>query len=57
MSITHVELLPMGNLVSLLQLHAGDDLWLRHSQDFGTNGFLLPEGGVGVLPIFGLLFG
>lgn len=26
MSITHVELLPMGNLVSLLQLHTGDDL-------------------------------
>lgn len=47
----------MGNLVSVLQLHTGDDLWFRHSQAIGTNAFLLPEGGVSVLPIFGLLFG
>jgi len=56
MSVIHVELLPVGNLVSLLQLHTGDDLWFTHSQVFGTNAFLLPEGGVCVLPIFGLLF-
>lgn len=47
----------MGNLFSLLQLHTVDDLWFRHSQAIGTNAFLLPEGGVGVLPISGLRFG
>lgn len=32
MAVAHVELHPVGDLVSLLQLHAGADLYLGYRQ-------------------------